>query len=290
MLSNFAIGYEQRVKLKKASPALQAFIDLSNVEITHEQEQDPNLRPVMDMLRASLERPTWEHVQAESAEIQTLWSQFFSLKIRDGILLRRHKNQGSLGEWLVVAPKMISSCIFQACHHHKLAGHQWVVHTQALIKRRFYWPSMQKAIESWCQRCTVCGKCKSAARGHSQLQQHTYGASNDRVSVDLMGPFKTTQNSNDYIVFMQDHFTKWVEGRAICGKEALTVADAVVQDWILKHGTLVTLHSDRGKEFTAVLHQEVCDLLRIAKTYSTAHRPTEWWNAVIVHSWQCLEL
>ena len=88
-----------------------------------------------------------------------------------------------------------------------------------------------------------------------------------------MGPFKTTQNSNDYIIVMQNHFTKWVEGQAICGKEALTVADAVVQDWILKHGTPVTLHSDRGKEFTAVLHQEVCDLLRIAKTYSTAYRP-----------------
>ncbi len=29
---------------KKASPALQALIDLSNVEIAPEQEQDPNLR------------------------------------------------------------------------------------------------------------------------------------------------------------------------------------------------------------------------------------------------------
>ncbi len=94
---------------------------------------------------------------------------------------------------------------------------------------------MQKDIESWCQRCSVCGKCKAAARGHIQLQHPTYGAFNERVSVDLMGSFKTTQNGNDYIVVMQDHFTKWVEDRAICGKEALTIADAVVQDWILKH-------------------------------------------------------
>ena len=94
---------------------------------------------------------------------------------------------------------------------------------------------------------------------------------NERVSVDLMGPFKTTQNGNEYIVVMQDHFTKWGEGREICGKKALTVADAVVQDWILKHGTPVTIHSDRGKEFTAALHCEVCDLLLIAKTYSKAY-------------------
>ncbi len=47
---------------KKASPAPQALTDLSNVEIAPEQEQDPNLRVVMDMLRASPEWPEWEHV------------------------------------------------------------------------------------------------------------------------------------------------------------------------------------------------------------------------------------
>ena len=82
-----------------------------------------------------------------------------------------------------------------------------------------------------------------------------------------------TQNGNNYIIVMQDHFTKWVEGRAICGKKVLTIADAVVQDWILKHGTPVTLHNDWGQEVMASLHQEVCDLLRITKTYSTAHCP-----------------
>ncbi len=107
---------------KKASPALQALIDLSNVEIAPEQEQDPNLWVVMDMLRATPERPAWEHVRAEGAEIKTLWSQYFSLKIR-GVLLRRRKNQGSLDEWQPMAPQTIHSRIFQACHHHKLAAH-----------------------------------------------------------------------------------------------------------------------------------------------------------------------
>ena len=64
---------------KNASPALQALIDLSNVEIAPEQEQDPNLRVVMNMLPASPERPVWDHVRAECAEIKTLWSQYFSV-------------------------------------------------------------------------------------------------------------------------------------------------------------------------------------------------------------------
>ena len=49
-----------------------------------------------------------------------------------------------------------------------------------------------------------------------------------------MGPFKRTQDGNEYIAMMQGHFTKCVEGRVICGKEALTVANAIVQEWILK--------------------------------------------------------
>ncbi len=145
---------------KKASAVLQALIDLSNVEIAPEQEQDPNLRVVMDMLRASPEWPAWS-----MCKLKVLRLKHFSLKIRDGVLLRCRKNQGSLNKWQVVAPQSTHSRIFQACHRHKLAAHQGVVHTQALMKRRFYWPIMQKDIESWCQRCTVCGKCKAAARG-----------------------------------------------------------------------------------------------------------------------------
>ncbi len=50
------------------------------------------------------------------------------------------------------------------------------------------------------------------------------------------------------------------------------MADAIVQEWILKHGAPILLHSGRGKEFTAALHQD-CDLLRIVKTFSTVYRP-----------------
>ncbi len=67
---------------------------------------------------------------------------------------------------------------------------------RSLIKRRFYWPNMQKDVESWCQRCAVYGRCKAAVRGHGQLQQSTYGVFKGRVSVDLMGPFKRTQDGN----------------------------------------------------------------------------------------------
>ncbi len=90
-----------------------------------------------------------------------------------------------------------------------MAAHQGVVRTAALIKRRFYWPRMQKDVEAWCKRCTTCGHCKAAVRGHGELQQPRHGAFNKRVSVDLIEPLHRTDRGNEYIVVIQDHFTKW---------------------------------------------------------------------------------
>ncbi len=224
-------------KPKKANPALRALIDLSNIELKEAQDTDPDLRLIKDMLNAGLDRPPWKQVRTESMDAKNLRSQYPQLRMQDGVLLRRRKNQGPLDDWQVVAPQTIKTKIFQACHHHKLAAHQGVVRTLTLIKLRFYCPNMHKDVEAWCQRCAVCGKCKAAVHKYGQWRQPTYGAFNERVSIDLMGLFKKTQNNNDYIVVMQDHFTKWVEGCAVCGKEALTLADAVVQEWVLKYGT-----------------------------------------------------
>ncbi len=152
-----------------------------------------------------------------------------------------------------------------------MAAHQRVVRTAALIKRCFYSPRMQKDVEVWCNRCTTCGRCKAAVRGHGELQQ----------------PRHRTNRGNEYIVVMQDHFTKWIEGATVATKEAMLVADVIVNEWVYKHGTPLNLHTDRGTEFTAAMHRCLCDLLRIHKTYSMAYNyqsngAVERWNRTLL--------
>ncbi len=132
---------------------------------------------------------------------------------------------------------------------------------------------MQKDVEAWCKRCTACGCCKNTVRGHSGLQQPKHEAFNERVSVDLIGPLHRREHGNEYIVVMQDHFTKWIEGAAVPTKEAMIVADVLVHEWIYKHSAPLNLHSDRGTEFTAAMHRCMCDLLRVNRIYSTAYNP-----------------
>ena len=48
---------------------------------------------------------------------------------------------------------------------------------------------------------------------------------------------------------MTDAFTKCVELEALCDKEAQTVARALFEKWICRHGLQLEIVSDGGKEF-----------------------------------------
>ena len=51
------------------------------------------------------------------------------------------------------------------------------------------------------------------------------------------------------------------------------IADALVNDFISRYGTLISIHSDQGRNFESTLFQEVCRLLGIRKTRTTAYHP-----------------
>ncbi len=178
------------------------------------------------------------------------------MKVQENVLYRRRKEAAADPRLQVVVSKPLRSQIFKACHHHAIAAHQGVVRIAALIKRRFYWPRMQKDVEALCKRCTAPARC---------LQRASIGG--------FDWALHKTDHGNEYIVVMQDHFTKWIEGAAVATKEAMLVADIIVNEWVYKHGTPLNLHSDRGTEFTAAMHCCLCDLLLIHTAYSTAYNP-----------------
>ena len=56
---------------------------------------------------------------------------------------------------------------------------------------------------------------------------------------------------------------------------AETVAEALVNDFVSRYGTPVSIQSDQGRNFESTLFQEVCRLLGIHKTRTTAYHPEE---------------
>ena len=93
------------------------------------------------------------------------------------------------------------------------------------------------------------------------------------VAVDILGPLPVTAQGNKYVLVACDCFTRWVEVYAIQNQEALTVAKMLVDEMFCRFSPPEQLHSDQGRQFEADLLKEVCTLLQIHKTRTTAYHP-----------------
>ena len=75
------------------------------------------------------------------------------------------------------------------------------------------------------------------------------------------------------ILVNTSYFTKWVEAYSLPDETAKTVAEALVNNFTSRYGTPISIHSDQGRNFESTLFHEVCRLLGICKTRTTAYHP-----------------
>jgi transposase InsO family protein len=72
---------------------------------------------------------------------------------------------------------------------------------------------------------------------------------------------------------MIEQFTKWLECCPLPSQNAETVANALLDSTISRFGCLLELHSDQGKNVDGYLIRQLCNLLEISKTRTTAYHP-----------------
>src|SRR3954471_3505695 len=94
-----------------------------------------------------------------------------------------------------------------------------------------------------------------------------------QVGIDIMGPLNTTPNGKRYIVLAIDHFTKYIEARALEDADAQSIAVFIHDDIICRHGIPAILTSDRGTEFVNELIQVLTKTYKIHHITTTAYHP-----------------
>ncbi|GBN01692.1 Retrovirus-related Pol polyprotein from transposon 412 [Araneus ventricosus] len=146
--------------------------------------------------------------------------------------------------------------------------------TLSKTRERFYWDRLRANIEKWCREFHACGARRgSKTRTKGRLQRYTVGAPFERMALDILGPFPVTAKGNRYILVLMDYFTKWTETIPIPDQEASIVAEELIRSWISGYGMPMILHSDQGTNFNSALFTELCKLLGILKTRTTALHP-----------------
>ena len=148
---------------------------------------------------------------------------------------------------------------------------------------------MKVDINNWVLlKCDICAANKAPNRTpKAPLGNMKVGTVLDRLSIDILGPLIETPRQNRYILVGTCHFTKWVEIFALPDQTASTCARVLLNEVFARYGICSTLHSDQGRNIESGIFQDLCRMLEIKKTRTSARNPrcngqTERFNRTLV--------
>lgn len=151
-------------------------------------------------------------------------------------------------------------------------GHAGINRMYQNIKRYYFWSGIRKDVEHFVKHCDDCQRFKYKKKNIEPLTITTTASTAfQRIYLDLVGPLEVDAENKRYIITIQCELSKYVEAYAIENKEAETVAEIFVKNFILRYGIPNDIITDQGTEFLASLFVEVCKLLKICQLHSTAY-------------------
>ncbi|EER08388.1 retrovirus polyprotein, putative [Perkinsus marinus ATCC 50983] len=239
------------------------------------QEEDPEIGPLIKFLNgdtAGLTKDTVLKIRAK-AERHYLDQ-----------LLKRTQYDESLDTIFhqIVVPQALRASLLDLYHNGLESGHPGRYGMYNMLRRQFYWKGMWRDCSDYVRRCITCRSIRRGPSVYGNVHQHSrhVAAAMQRVGIDLVGPIHLPQYTPQdqsafplYCLVMLDVYTGWLELAPLYTKEAKEVAQAIVDNWILRHGPFCELLSDRGGEFLNDVMGSICRTLNITHLVSSGHRP-----------------
>lgn len=152
------------------------------------------------------------------------------------------------------------------------SGHVGVKRMLNNIRRKYFWPGLEKDVSDFVQKCDKCQREKYFKYIKQPLVITDLGCNAfDKIFLDIVGPLPKDSSNNVYILTLQCDLTKYVEAYPITNKEAVTVAQTFVNIFILRYGLPRSILTDQGTEFMSFVFEEICKILNITHLNSTAY-------------------
>ena len=258
----------------RAKPRVQPDDSLSLENIRTSQLEDREISPFLRWREdPDCEKPPFEAISGFGFESKFLYSRWELLTVDQGVLCLKwiEKDDERLR---ICVPRNLRDAVWQM-HDAHTAGHMGVRRTvDKLTKSQYYWPHLWRYVHDYVSSCDICEERKNPSRKkRAYMKTHLSGVKFERIAVDIAGPFPKTDNGFVYILVIADYFTKFTEIFPLRNIEAETVAETMFRGWIKRYGCPQEIHSDQGSQFESQIFQEMCKLLQINKTRTTAYHP-----------------
>ena len=245
-------------------------------EIANDQRDDPDMAVLYKAKSEKAPKPKSDQTSglSEAAKGYLLdWARI--VKKSNGILYRIWESEdGTEVRHQILLPHKYRARLFQYIHKDIEAAHMGRRKTLNKLKRKFHWHRAGEDIKWWIRNCVTCQKRKRPGKTpKAPLQIYLSGEPNERIAMDIVGPFVESERGNVCILVIVDHFTKYAKAVALPDMTSASILDAIMNGWVSIFGAPTLLHSDRGTNMESHQIHEFCRLLSIKKTKTAAYHP-----------------
>ena len=248
---------------------------LSRELLLEAQGEDEILRKVRGWLSAG-KLPSKEEIRGEELAVHRYRQIAGSIKItEDGLLVLETGDLPVVGKkQLILVPDSLRSTVFHYVHRHRTAGHYGLQATRARLLRNFYYPNIMTDLGNRIKLCQEClGKVTKETDKQGVHKPLRHGYPLQCVAIDLVGPLEGGNHGFNYILTVEDLWTRYVQAYPLKSKHTMEVARTLMERFVASFGCPSALHSDQGKEFTSHVMQHLMKELQVEKTVTPPYNP-----------------
>ncbi|GFT12586.1 nucleobindin-2 [Trichonephila clavipes] len=221
----------------------------SDEKVREDQMADPDIKPLIEFMESSSNKPSWQDISAYSPTTKQYWALWNSLHLRNGVLYRKFESEdGKTFRWQLVLPRSRIPEVLKELHGSPTGGHFGVMKTLHRVRERFFWGKVRADVEQWCKSCDACSARKGPKiRSRGKLHRYNVGAPLNvslSISWDLCQGLRSPHRSGGCSAALD------------------------IEIW----GTSSTSFRS-GKKFRLCRIEGVCELLGIDKTKTTPLHP-----------------
>uniref|UniRef100_A0A3B5A4H6 Gypsy retrotransposon integrase-like protein 1 n=1 Tax=Stegastes partitus TaxID=144197 RepID=A0A3B5A4H6_9TELE len=237
---------------------LQNTLSSQGNDIVAKQLSDSILSEIYEWVQ-HYKHPYLRHVKRRTQ--RKLWWKFSKLALYNDMLCRQaHTAPGQPVVYQVLIPSSLITETMNILHGNPCSGHYSAEGTFKKALTMCYWPSMRTDIDNFCDMCHTCEAYRKP------VPQHRF------VCTDIT-ELPVTSCGHRYVLFVQDHFTKYVNAFPMSDQKAATVAQLPCERYIPEHGIPEELFSDQGRQYESDIIHTICQRLNIKKKRTTPYHP-----------------
>ncbi|GFW72910.1 retrovirus-related Pol polyprotein from transposon 412 [Trichonephila clavipes] len=112
----------------------------SDEKVREDQMADPDIKPLIEFMESSSNKPSWQDISAYSPTTKQYWALWNSLHLRNGVLYRKFESEdGKTFRWQLVLPRSHIPEVLKELHGSPPGGHFGVMKTLHRVRERFFW-------------------------------------------------------------------------------------------------------------------------------------------------------